>query len=430
MPFFFCYFAVMTKRLMKYQGGGLAKRSRFGGIARYAASRAVDMVPYGRAAMNVYRGGKQLYRAFRGGGGGGGGSSSKKQGASESNPARGVETGYASGHSAYTKVKSKRRMSRKSYKKKKRFEYKVRSAVQGETKFQNFFQNSILGPAVGIDSQTWFEIPVMTGSSYVAPGTRTDANNVLFTVSADVGDFTPAADIAVNAVWSRQTLAGQTVAGTNLAPTSIYANLGSMIVYGYELEYTFINVQAIPICLEIFELTCVKDFQPLAGSVPLGASTGIASGTASMLLAANANNVNREALVQASGAQSGASYVAVGATPFFFADFAAYWKVTKSHVHFLDAGQNYRTQKSYKFRPIKFNSLTSMLCKKGVSHAIIGRVCSITPGSSANYASALSNIAVGIAGLTHTFDCFYTKRYMVKPLDTGNYSLGMRNQIQ
>lgn len=419
----------MTKRLMKYQGGGLAKRSRFGGVARYAASAALSAVPYGRAALGAYRGAKVLYRAFRGsrsGGGGGSGNSNKR---TDNQPAQPVETGQAYGHSAYTTTKRQKKVSKKSFKKKKRWELKVRTAVNGSSKFQQYFQNCILGDTTAADVMSWWEIPIMAGAMYDFPGTSTDANNIYFRVNNDEGDFIPAGDIAANSNWSRQTLTGQTVAGTALAATD-YRMTGSFLVYGYVLEYNIQNLNTgIPITVEIFEIDCIKDYNPKTTNPLFGGAGTLAVGTSSMLNAAATANTSRQALVQASGTQIAVSRTAIGVTPFLFGDMGTYIRVVKSHVHVLDSGQIMRLQKKYFFKGgIRFPDMDNCMMKKGRTHFLVGTVRATNIGTG-NYAGNMGGAAAGAGGFTHSYAVNYNKRFIVKPLDIGNTSFGMRNQV-
>lgn len=410
---------------MKYQGGGLAKRSRFGGVARYAASTALSAVPYGRAAMVAYRGAKALYRGFRGSRG----SRSQSKRKTDDRPSAPVETGYAVGHSAYNVSSKHKRLSKRAYKKKQRFEIKVRAAVNGVSKFQQYFQNAILGPAVAVDEMSWFEIPVMCGQQYVAPGTSTDANNIYFRVNNDEGDFVPAADIANNSNWTRQQLTGQTQAGTAVGSSSGFFVGAKFLVYGYVLEYNIQNVNSVPITVEIFEMDCIKDYEPSAGAAPFGTSTCAVVGSTSCLKQAAGENTARQALVVASGTQIAVSDTAVGVTPFLFSDMGNFFRVVKSHVHVLDPSQIMRLQKKYFFKgPIRVTDMNNVMMKKGVSHFIVGSVRATAIGAG-SYAGALTGAAAGLGGFTHTYCVNYNKRFMIKPLDIGNTPFGMRNQV-
>lgn len=407
---------------MKYQGGGLAKRSRFGGIAKYAAKGAMSLVPYGRQALALYRGARKVSNFFK--------KSRPDSNNNDRNPSAPVETGYAVGHSAFTTTRRQKRMSKKAFKKKARWEVKVRAAVTGSAKFQQYFQNCILGPTAAVDVMSWWEIPIMAGKVYAFPGTSTDANNILYRVNNDEGDFVPAADIALNATTSRQLMSGQTPVYTAVSGTNSNSASAKFVVYGYSLEYNVQNIQTVPITVEIFEVTCIKDYVTNGSNAVF--STGnesFSNPTGSMMSAANAANVTREAAVAASGTQIAVSNVAVGVTPFLFRDVGEYMRVVRSHVHVLDPSQILRLQKVYKFkRPIAVQDLSGVVFKKGVSHVICGSVRSTAIGAG-NYAGPLAGVAAGAGGFTHSYVVNYNKRFIIKPLDTGNNSLGMRNQV-
>lgn len=413
---------VYNKRLQKYQGGGVAKRGRFAStVSKYALRGAANLVPYGRQALALYRGARKVSSFFK--------KSARDTNNNDRNPSAPVETGYAVGHSAFTSTKGRKRMSKKAFKKKARWEVKVRAAVTGSSKFQQYFQNCILGPTASADVMNYFEIPIMAGKSYTFPGTSTDANNILFRVNVDEGDFIPAADIAVNAVTSRQLLVGQTPTYTAVSGTNSSSAAAKFLVYGYMLEYNFQNLQTYPVTLEIFELTCIQDYVPSADNAVFGATATNFTGPTGMMVAAGTANTTRQAAVAASGTQIAVSPVAIGVTPFLFGDVGQYMRVVRSHVHVLDPSQILRLQKPYKFkRPISVQDMSGVVFKKGFSHLICGTVRSTAIGAG-NYAGALAGVVAGAGGFTHSYVVNYNKRFIVKPLDTGNQSLGMRNQV-
>lgn len=420
---------------MKYQGGRLAKRSRFGGVARLAAQSALSMVPYGRSALAAYRGAKAVASMFKGRRGSSA-SSKKKTDFQASAP---VETGYASGHSAFTSYNKSRKLSKRAFKRKARFETKVRSAVQGSTKFQQYFQNCILGEKLNADLMSWFEIPIMTGADYLPPGTSTNANDNYFRVNSDEGDYIPASDITVNMANTRSVSGGAAGTFTATSQNNVLFASAKFLVYGYVLEYNIQNPLSIPITVEIFEVDCIKDFCPKysvsgnSGVFPPGTGSSFcgASNVNSLSILANASaaNATRQSAVSASGTQIAISYLAVGCTPFLFSDVGKYFRVSRSHVHVLDPSQIMRLQKKYVFRkPIAVQDMNQCAFKKGVSHVLCGTVRSTAIGTG-NYAGPLPSVAVGAGGFTHSYVVNYNKRFIVKPLDLGNVGLGVRNQV-
>lgn len=355
------------------------------------------------------------------------------KGAELKNVTHGVESGFAAGHNAFTKHKGISRLSKKQFKKKARFEKKVRSAIQGTAKYQQFLQNTILGATIQVDGQDWFEIPVMCGGQYVQAGTSTDANTVYYRNINDSGDYQGAADVAANSLGTINALSSSaTASGAALLPSSQFVADGKFLVYGYDVQYQIQNIQSFPIEVEIFEVDCVKDLSNVGATNVFSTATsyigGLASSTTTMANLAGTANIARFTKIQESGNEVTKSLLNWGATPMMLPDMGAYMVVKKSHIHILDASQVLRLEKKYVFKnPIRFQDMNTVLFKKGVSHVICGAVRSavLSSGAGGGYqGAALGGVAIGTGSFTHSYAVTYQKRYVVKPLSYGNTTFG------
>lgn len=409
--------------LIMVRSRSLVRRSR-GTVGRYGTTRG-HLV---RGAMHLARRAApyvaKAYNSWKNSAG-----DKESKSARLSNPVHGVSSGFAEGHNAYVKHSKHSRLSKKKFKRKVRWETKVRSAVQGVTKFQEYIQNTILMAPVPVDNQAWFEIPIMCGAQYAAAGTFTDANNVYYQTIADPGDYRGAADVAINAnaTLTNNTNAG--TVGTALAYNSQFGANGKFLVYGYCVQYQIQNIQSFPIEVVVFEVDCIKDMANVSNSMFSTATCYAASGSTSVLALSQVASLSRFLELQESGNESSSSYLNWGATPMLYSDPGAYLNIRRSHVHVLDPAQVIRLEKKYTFkRPIRFQDMNGVLFKKGVSHVLAGCVRSavIGSGSGGGYqGAALGGVAVGNGGFTHSCAITYQKRFVIKPLTQGNNQMGM-----
>ena len=300
----------------------------------------------------------------------------------------------------------------------------MRDAVAGVTKHQQFYSNVILGPSTPADVQRWFEIPIMAGNSYVFPGNSTDADDILYRASFDEGDFVPMADLVANSVTTTQLMSNQTVTYSALAGTSNFVKSGKFYVYGYCLQYELQNNLGVPMVYTIYEIECKQTFSPQTGSGFSGVNSLTAT-SQSVLDACDTINASRRAAVSASGTVAAQNMSSIGVTPFLYSDFGRYFTITRTHVHVLDPLQVVRLEKNYKFKgAISLGQLSSCVAQKGVTKFLVGRCSGLNIGTG-NYASALPTVIQGAAGKTHSFCVNYKKRFIMKPVVTGNMTYGM-----
>lgn len=339
----------------------------------------------------------------------------------EERPAQGLETGTAPGHSTLDHVKRITKASRKKFRRDEKARKRIVKLMNKSSKFQQLIANNAFLPSLAADNQGWFEIPIMCGNGYVSPITvHTDAANATYSRQAEGGDGIAVANCNSNALTGI-IKAEATASAVNPGNSSVHT-LAQGYVHGYMLEYEILNIQTFPVRVDVFECTVIRDMD-VPASGPLANCTNFGTGNVGLLhLAANYENTV-QGLTQFSSANvvTGVTEVSPGATPFMFPWFGKFVRVDKHHTHVLDASQQLKLEKRYKFpRAIKNTDMIGGLVAKAfISKCILISYRGAAPAiaqSTGNICAALPAVNFGATGTaTHSIAFTYLKKWVVVP---------------
>lgn len=339
----------------------------------------------------------------------------------EEKPAQGLETGTAPGHSTTDHVKRITKSSRRKFHRDEKNRKRIVKLLNKSSKFQQLVANNAFMPALANDNQGWVEIPIMCGNGYVSPiTTHTDAAGATYSRQTETGDGLAVANVNANALTGpiKQVNTGSAINPT----TASVASLAQGYVHGYMLEYEILNIQTFPIRVDVFECTVIRDMDvPSAGPLANCANFGVGN-TGLLHLASNyEGTVEGQAQLSSVSTVSAVTEVSPGATPFMFPWFGKYVRVDKHHTHVLDATQQLKLEKRYKFpRAIKNSEmLQGLVAKAFISKVILISYRGAAPAiaqSTGNICAAMPAVNFGAtAAATHSFAVTYIKKWVTVP---------------